>query len=222
MSRPKRVLVEFEDGTQKGADIGRLGRTGWVDLAKLGLVDLHAAPQQPASYALLEWGKGWKEAVAVDSDVLGLLRYYTVERMEEVGRLAFDKAGDYPQLILIDRLPREVKSLLLAGKSGTSMYLFEEKEVAKEGGKTEHILYDAKNPKFVKQDEKEARARIAELKALVSEELRKNDLDGPRVRSMDDEQKTEVFNGLARALGIRATERQRDLHGFLQHLIGDL
>jgi hypothetical protein len=219
MSRPKRILVEFEDGTRREADISQMGRQGWIDLARLGLVDLHAAPEPPAAYALLEWRKGWKEAVAVDSDVMGLLRYYTLERVEEVGRLALEKSGDYPQLILVDRLPRDVKSLMLARDAGTSMYLLEEKEIAKEGGKTEHILYDAKNPKFVKQDDAQADARMAELKALAGDELKKKNLDGTRVLSMDDEQKAEVLNGLARALRIRAMERQADLHGFLQHLI---
>ena len=135
MSRAKRLLVEFEDGTQQGVDVGQLSREGWVELARLGLVRLHAPSQAPAHYALLEWEGGWKEAVAVDSDVLGVLRYYTVERVEELGRLALERPNDYPQLILVNRLPRKVKSLLLTGKPGLTVYTFEEKSTVKEGGK---------------------------------------------------------------------------------------
>ena len=223
MSRPKRILVEFEDGTQKSADISQVSTEVLPELVRLGLIGVHDTTRVPAQYALLEWADGWKEVVAVDADVLGMLRYYALERVDEVGRLAFDKPDDYPQLILVSRLPRDVKSCLLTGVSGSNMVRFEEKASVEEGGKAERILYDAKKPAFVgNSDQAAAGARLAELKALLAEELKKKGLDASRLLSMEGKQRAEACNGLARAMGIRAMERQGDLYGFLQHLLEGL
>jgi hypothetical protein len=168
---------------------------------------------------LLQWKDGWKEVVGIPRKAAELLRFYTVERTEEVGRMAFHVAEDYPMLFLVKRLPKEIESLLLVGPGGAKEYVLEEKKTVKEGGKIEHVLYDKKDPGRGEQDGKGADAWVAELADALNGELKKKGLTAEKLLSSSEAEKAQVYQELSKTLGIRGMEKQEDVQGFLQFMI---
>ena len=65
MSAPKKLIVEYEDGTRRETAFGRLSNAGRTELSALGLCEA-AAPDTGKKYLLLEWKDGWKEIEALD------------------------------------------------------------------------------------------------------------------------------------------------------------
>jgi hypothetical protein len=213
MSGPKRIVVEYEDGTRREAPFSTLSGQTQAELSSLGPAE---AARTPKNFLLLEWKDGWKEVAAVDGRASELLRYYTLERVEEVGRLSLDAADAYPELLLIKRLPRHIEKILFVGRESLQAYALEEKVAVKEGGKTEHILYDKKRPNFKMEDASAASGRFAAVLGSLNEELQKKGLRGSAVVEMRGEARLQLYNDLARALGLRGNRQQQDVHEFLQ------
>jgi hypothetical protein len=215
MKAPKRIVVEYDDGTRREALFEKLSKQAQMELSNVGLSDA-LSMEAPMSYLLLQWKDGWKEVVAVDGHPIDLLRYYTIERVEQVGRLSLDTADDVPELLLIKRLPDQVESILFVGREGPQAYALEEKVAAREGGKIEHIFYDKKRPNFSPEEASAASARYRVLLDALGVELQKKGLNGSELLAMAEGKRTPVYKELARALGLRGTERQRDVYGFLE------
>jgi hypothetical protein len=170
-------------------------------------------------YVLLRWKDGWKEVVGIPKKAVELLRFYTVERTEEVGRMAFHVAEDYPVLFLVKRLPKEIESLLLMGPRDEKEYVLEEKRTIKEGGKIEHVLYDKKESGRGEQEGKGAAGWVAELADSLKTELKKKGLTAEKLLSLDEAEKAQAYQELSKTLGIRGMERQEDVQGFLQFMM---
>ncbi|MGD0232032.1 MAG: hypothetical protein ABSC19_17030 [Syntrophorhabdales bacterium] len=219
MSGPKRIVLEYEDGTRREAPFSKLSGQTQAELSSLGTGD--AAPTAK-NFLLLQWKDGWKEVAAVDGRATELLRYYTLERVEEVGRLSLDVVDAYPELLLIKRLPGRVENILFVGKESLQTYALEEKVTVKEGGKVEHILYDRKRPNFKMEDSSAASERFAAVLGSLKEELQKKGLRGSAVVAMSGEERTRLYRDLARALGLRGNRQQQDVYGFLQLAIEKL
>lgn len=215
MNLPKRVVVEYEDGTRLEAPFSRLSRQGQIELSAVGLCEA-PIPEAPESYLLLQWKDGWKEVVAADSRAVELLRYYTIERVEEVGRLSMEVADANPQLLLIRRLPGLVDSILFVGKDGPKAYALAERVTVKEGGKVEHIFYDKKKPDFSMEEASAASARYTEVLHALEKELQKNGVSVSSALAKEGEEQVALYKELARALGLRGTQRQQDVYGFLR------
>ena len=213
MSGPKRIVVEYEDGTRREAPFGTLSRQTQAELSSLGSAE---AARTPKNFLLLEWKDGWKEVAAVDGRASELLRYYTLERVEEIGRLSLDAADAYPELLLIKRLPRHIENILFVGRESLQAYALEEKTAVKEGGKIEHILYDKKKPNFKMEDASAASRRFAAVLGSLNEELQKKGLRGSAVVAMSGEERRQLYSDLAHALGLRGNRQQQDVYEFLQ------
>jgi hypothetical protein len=211
MSLPRRLIIEYEDGSKKVTEFCQLDNETWLELSKSGL-----CPPPPKKtldhYVLMRWKDGWQEVVEIPKETAELLRYYTLERKEEVGRMAFDVAEDYPLLFLVERLPRQIETLLLVGRKEIKGYTLEEKRTVKEGGKVEHILYDRK----VLSPCERAEGWVAEIKEQLEAEMKKKGLTAEHLISLDDHQKLQAYFDIAKALGIRGMEKQEDVYGFIQ------
>jgi len=217
MISPRRLIIEYEDGSKKVTEFGQLDNETWLELSRSGL-----CPPPPKKtldhYVLMRWKDGWQEVVGIPKEKAELLRYYTLERTEEVGRMAFAVAEDYPLLFLIKRLPRHIETLLLVGHTEVKEYLLEEKRTVKEGGKIEHILYDRKDPSPCER----AEGWVAEIKEQLKAEIEKKGFSPEQLLSLDDHQKLQAYFDLAKALGIRGMERQEDVYGFIQLMAKNL
>jgi hypothetical protein len=126
--------------------------------------------------------------------------------------MAFDVAEDYPLLFLVERLPRQIETLLLVGRKDIKGYTLEQKRTVKEGGKVEHILYDRKVPSPCER----AEGWVAKIKEQLKAEMKKKDLTAEQLISLDDHQKLQAYIDIAKALGIRGMEKQEDVYGFIQ------
>jgi len=219
MSGPKRIVVEYEDGTRREAPFSTLSGQTQAELSGIGPAE---AARTLKNFLLLEWKDGWKEVAAVDGRASELLRYYTLERVEEVGRLSLDAADAYPELLLIKRLPRHIENILFVGRESLQAYALEEKTAVKEGGKIEHILYDKKRPNFKMEDASAASRRFAAVLGSLNEELQKKGLRGSAVVAMSGEERRQLYNDLAHALGLRGNRQQQDVYEFLQLAIEKL
>lgn len=219
MSLPKAFVIEYEDGSSKRTEFRELSRETWLALSKLKLCPPPAVTKGSDRYVLLRWKDGWKEVVGIPRKATELLRFYTIERIEEVGRMAFHVAEDYPMLFLVKRLPKEIERLLLVGPGGAREYVLEEKKTIKEGGKIEHVLYDKKDSGRGEQEGKGADSWVAELTDSLKAELKKKGLTPEKLFSLDEAEKARAYQELSKALGIRGMEKQEDVQGFLQFMM---
>ena len=219
MSAPKRLIIEYEDGSMKGIEFRQLSRLSWLELSKLGLCAPPSVMPSPSRYyLLLRWKDGWQEVIGVDKGSVELLRYYVIERMEEVGRMALEVEGDYPVLLMIRRMPKKLESLIIIGGGGSKVFSLEPKLRREEGGKVEHVEYDKAERHFQHELEKTAQARVKAIMDTLQREFNKSGLTAEKLSAMDQAQRAEEYKKLARALGIRATEKQEDVHGFIQSM----
>jgi hypothetical protein len=223
MSMPKRLIVEYEDGSTKGTDFSQLSRRSWLELSKLGFCSPPPIVPQPSkSYLLLRWQDGWQEVLGIDESPVDLLRYYVLERVEEVGRMALQAKGDYPTLLVIRRKPKELDSMVIAGGNKTVAYSFELRIRKEEGDKIEHVEYDRAERHLHHEPDKDAAIRLEQLMNSLKSELSKKDLTAEKLLSTGWDKRVKEYKELAGTLGIRATEKQADVYGFIQFLIENL
>jgi hypothetical protein len=221
MRGPKRVIIEYEDGTRREAQFDTLSKPTQKELSALKAPS-SGPMQSPASYVLLQWKDGWKEVIAVDESALDLLRYYTIERVEEIGRLSLNTTDGIPQLLIVKRLAGSLKSIMLVGDNVTQSYSLEEKVTVKEGGKVEHFFYDKKRPNFSMDEASTASERFGTILEPLRSELQKKGLNGPELRSMSVEERVRIYTEIAKVLSLKGTERQSDVYGFIQLAIEKL
>lgn len=223
MNEPKRLIIEYKDGSTKGIDFRQLSMQSWLELSKLGLCSPPSVMPPPSRYyLLLRWKDGWQEVIGVDKGSVELLRYYVLERVEEVGRMALEVEDDYPLLLMIRRMPKKLESLIIIGSAGSKVYGLEPKLRREEGGKIEHIEYDKAERHFQHEPEKPAQARVEAIMDILKTEINKSGITVERLLAMDQDQRVEEYKKLARALGIRATEKQEDVYGFVQLMMETL
>ncbi len=220
MSTPKRLIIEFEDGTKKMAEFNQINKDLWLLLSRFGF----CSPPPPLSelsdyYLLLQWKDGWQEVVGLKKKEAELLRYYTIERVEEVGRMALEIGEEYPALFLIKRLPRQVEGLWIIGNKEKRYYPLGERQTMREGRKVEHTLYDRNNPNLFKEDSQRAEAQFNKIMDVLREEIEKGGFTFKEVLAMDLEHRVEKYKVWSRKLGVTAMERQEDLYGFMQFLL---
>jgi len=212
VSMPKRLIVEYEDGSRKETDFRQLSKHSQRQLSKQGL----CPPPLSKSYLLLKWQDGWQEVLAVDESPVELLRYYVLERIEETGRMALLAEGDCPTLLLIQRKPKELDSLAIVGSSDTTVYSFEPRVKKEEGGKIEHVEYDRAERHFQHEQAMDAKTRVQEILDSLKTELSKKGVTVAKLLAMEPSQGVEEYKELAKTLGIRATEKQGDVYDFIQ------
>ncbi len=213
MDGAKRIIVEYEDGSRREAPFSKLSEKGQSELSALGLCE---APQTGKSYVVLQWKDGWKEVLAVNEKAVEILRYYTIERMEEIGRLSLEIADANPELSFVKRRPADIKDILFVGNEALQAYTLEEKATVKEGGKVEHFFYDKKRPGFSMEEAGTASTRYGAILDTLKAELKKKKLKARAVLAMSEDKRVAVCKELARSSGLRGSERQRDVYGFIQ------
>jgi len=220
MTLPKRLIVEYEDGSTKGIEFNQLDSSTRSELSRRGLCPQPSETPDPFShYLLLRWKNGWQEVIAVGKTPVDLLRYYILERVEEVGRMALDIQGHYPLLLTIKRLPKELDRLMIVRSGGAKVYRLEPKAKREEGDKVEHVEYDKAERHFQPEPDEQANAWWAEVMEALRNEMNRKGLSAKNLLNGDPSGRIKEFKELAKGLGLRATERQEDVYGFLQFMV---
>jgi len=226
MKKPKQLTIEYEDGSAKTIPFSQLDRSIWRELSQRDLCSLPFECIKPSkSYLLLRWKNGWQEVAALDQDdqdSVDLLRYYIVERVEETGRLVLEAGVDYPLLLTVKRLPKEIESLIIVGSKSAKVYDVEPKKKKEEGDKIEHVGFDRAERHLQGHLKETEQKGVQEMTRLLAAEITKKDFSPKKLLNLEPGQKVAEYKALARAMGIRAMEKQEDLYGFLQLMVGKL
>lgn len=223
MKKPKQLTIEYEDGSAKTIPFSQLDRSIWRELSRRGLCSPPSEAGPSKSYLLLRWKNGWQEVVGLDQDSVDLLRYYILERVEETGRVVLEAgADDYPLLLTVKRLPKELESLAIVGGEDAKVYEVEPKKKKEEGDKIEHVEFDRAERHFQPHPKETGQDAVQEMPRLLATEITKKNLSPQKLVNLEPSQKVAKFKELAKAMGIRAMEKQEDLYGFLQLMVGKL
>ena len=226
MSQPKHLTVEYDDGFAKRIDFSKVDENLCSALADLGLCPHPAPIGVYKHYVLLQWD-GWQEVVALDHESVELLRYYVIKRIEERGRLSFEVGSDDPELFIVKRLPRDLKGVIVAGASGMRAYDFPSETekwegIFESGGKIESVKYDKSKDPGQQQGATEVPAGVSRLREALQGELEKRGLRAGELLALEEPRRVQACREIAYEMGIRGKERQRDVNGFIELLIGQL
>jgi hypothetical protein len=222
MSILRRVVVEYEDGSTKAMDFNKLSRTSQLEISRA--VDCSPSlDMYSAKYLLLGWRDGWHEVIATNGDSIELLRYHVIRRIEDQGRLALEVGTSYPQLFIIDRMPRDLNSLLILDSNSAKYYeLDSEVEtwegIFEAGGKKEYVKYDKTDPRYL-QEYRESEEILSKLMNSVKLGLEKEKLSTEDLLAKDKSIRTKEYEKIAQEMGIRGKERQQDVYGFIELLV---
>jgi hypothetical protein len=223
MSAPKLLRVEYEDGSTKEIDFSKIDKPTIASLSKLGLCQVPAEVASARHYLLLRWKDGWQEVIGVDSDTVELLRYYVITRVEDRARLALEVGESWPELYIIKRTPRDVTSILIVGSDGARLYSLDAELERWEGtfeagGKKEYVKFDKTNPR-APQELRDASDELSRLVESAKKELAERGLHPGELLAMDLDGRLEMYRELAKTLGLKAMQRQEDVHGLVEFLV---
>lgn len=223
MNVPKRLVVEYADGSTKDVDFGKVDSHMRFELAKLGL---YTPPDHVGSskhYLLFQWQDGWQEVLGVDKESTEVLRYYVIQRMEDIGRLSLEVGAGYPELLLIRRMPRELTSLLIVSDGSVKSYGLESEierweGVFEAGGKREYVKYDKTDSQYP-QEFNESSGVLDKLMDSLKSELDSRCLSPQKLLAMDESRRIAEYKEMVRGIGIRGSERQEDVYGFIEFMV---
>jgi hypothetical protein len=223
MSQPKRLLVAYEDGSTKEADFAEIDGQLRLKLAQLGLCPPPDHVGASKHYLLIRWRDGWQEVFGIETESAELLRYYVIQRIEDRGRLSIDVGADYPELLIVERTPREVvEAMIVSSESATSYALGSEVErwegIFEAGGKKEFVKYDKTSDAYP-HESSESPGAVAAVTAALEDELQKKELTPRALLSMEEPLRVAVYRELASGAGIRGGREQQDVYGFVEMLI---
>jgi len=222
MSKPKRLIVEYEDGSTKAVDMDKVGdqcRSALVGLGICPPADLVATSRH---YAVLQWD-GWQEVLGIDKENVELLRYYVIRRIEDVGRLSFESDEKIQDLFTVRRMPRELTGVVLTGPKGVRAYDFSSETekwegIFETGGKREYVKYDKTDRG--RHDGEGARPENAvPFVAAIKNELTRLVMNADQLLAQEESKRIEVYGQIAKAVGLRGGERQADVYGLIEHLV---
>ena len=223
MSEPKKLLVEYDDGSTREVDYEKVDGETRFHLAKLGLSPAGDRVGAAKSYLLLRWKDGWQEVLGVDGSSVDLLRYYVIERIEDRGRLALETGGEYPELVVIKRTPRDVTAAIIVGEDGVKSFALDRsverwEGIFEAGGKREHVKFDKTGDKYPHEVDT-AEESLAPMLDALKGQLDKAGLVPAGLLAMDESERVAAYKVLASGAGIRGFARQEDVYGFVEAMI---
>jgi hypothetical protein len=223
LSTPKELIVNYEDGTQKTFDYHSLETDLQLRIAKLGLSPLPQEIGSSRNYIILQWKDGWQEVIGSEKATVDLLRYFVIRRIEDRGRFAFEVGAEYPELLVIRRLPMDLKRVLIVSEGRVKSYDLG-KEVARHegtfeaGGKLEYVKYDKVEDKYP-SEMSEGAENLDETIGALKEAMEKKGISASDVLEMNQSQRIEKYKEITEGMGIRGHQKQADVYGFIELLV---
>jgi hypothetical protein len=223
MSQPKRLLVAYEDGSTKEADFAEIDGQLRLKLAQLGLCPPPDHVGTSKYYLLIRWRDGWQEVFGIETESADLLRYYVIQRIEDRGRLSIEVGADYPELLIVERTPRDVIGAAIVGSDSLKSYaLGSEVErwegIFEAGGKKEFVKYDKTSDAYPHESKEDPEA-LAEVLSALKAEIEKKGLTPRALLSMEEPLRVAEYRELASGASIRGGREQQDVYGFIEMLL---
>ncbi|MCF8127462.1 MAG: hypothetical protein K9N10_03030 [Deltaproteobacteria bacterium] len=208
MPRPKakKIIVQFDDGTQKEAAYEDLTAQAQCELSRQPVLFDFTPDGEGKKFVLLEWKDGWKEVKVVDETCTEINRYYVITRPEDVGRLSLNTEGGYPELLEIGRTPLDLKQI-----GFVENHQIGPKKSDREGKKVDHF--------FTLKTHGDLFSRNMEN---FREALREEGIDIKTLSSEVSSQGRDLYSRIARRMGVRAFERQQDVLDYMDYLAQDV
>jgi hypothetical protein len=222
MTEPRRLTVEFDDGTTAAIDSAKITDTLRMALIESGVCPPSQRIGSAKHYVLLEWD-GWQEVFGVNADTVDLLRYFVIRRIEDRGRLSLNVGAEDPKLFIVKRLPKELKRIVVANATGVKTYdLSSEVErwegIFESGGKFEYVKYDKVDP-HSSHEAGESPETLAKFRDALKRELVECGRDPGTLLASAEAHRIDAYRQIARAMGIRGKEKQEDVYGFIELLL---
>jgi len=223
MKKLKCLVLEYEDGTQTRTDLENVDMSVKLALANSGLCSPPPEISSAKHFLILAWSDGWKEVKAINSDVADLLRYYVIRRIEDRGRLAIDVGTEYPELLIVERLPKEIDHILLVSDSGVKSYglkieLEGYEGTFEAGGKREYLKYDSSNPQF-QSEFSETTEIITHIESVAVVILDEKGLSPSELLSLEQSKRIQEYKDIAKTAGLKGIERQSDVYGLIEIIL---
>lgn len=222
----KNISLNYEDGTTKTFNTGELSNQLRTALTEAGFYKPTSEISKAKNYIVMQWGDGWKEVMAVNSDFVDLIRYYVIRRIEDRGRIALDTRTGYPELIVIERQPKEMcRMMIINGKKVKSYGLETEIEryegIFEDGGKKEYKKFERGEPFFTNQID-ESGDNLDDIKNAVSETLKKLNILPDELINMDTDLRMVKYKDIARVANIYGFKSEGDVYGFIELILKNL
>ena len=159
----------------------------------------------------------------MDSNSIELLRYYVIRRIEDTGRLSLEVGASCPQLFIINRMPKDLDSLLIVDNDRARYYELESEietceGVFEAGGKREYTKYDKTDPGY-SHSFRQGDEVLADLLHSLRRELYKDGLSAEELLTKDERAKIIEYEEIARRMGTRGKEIQKDVYGFMELMV---
>ncbi len=201
--KPKKLVLEYEDGSTKAVDFAALPGLLQFDLLRQPFAGgATPNPDSDGAFVVLEWEDGWKEVFEIDAAYTDIIKYYVITRPEDVGRLSFKRADGYPELIELVRRPLGVKRIAFKNE-----YALEKGVNRREGKKNEQEYKLAAG-------EQAYAPEMASFKAAAAEA----GVTPQALLAMDEGKMAATLDDIRRRMGLVAGRRQRDVLDFVAYL----
>lgn len=201
-SNPKKITVEFDDGSKASIPFDSLPDTLQLEILGQPFASKPSTKPKEEKFALLEWDDGWKEVIEVASNCKDINRYYVISRSEDMGRLSLNKDDGYPELIEITRRPKNLERITFVDTFRLTL-----DKSTREGKKIDHFYNLSK--------ETDAMSEI--LKAFKTA-LKEEEADGEQLLSVEPALQKERLENIRQKMGIMAGRRQQDALDFILYL----
>ena len=198
----KNMTLEFRDGINITVPFDSLPDTLQDEILRQPFASRLSPNPKDVKYLLLEWDDGWKEVIEADPTCTDINRYYVISRSEDRGRLSLNKEDGYPELIEINRKPKNIERITFI-----DTFRLHLNRATREGKKTDHFYTLSKETGAVSE-------MLKALKALMKEE----GVDRQQLLSIEPALPKERFEKIRQKMGIMAGRRQQDAFDFIRYL----
>ena len=201
-SKPKNMTLEFNDGTNATVPFDSLPETLQDEILRQPFASRPFSNPKDVKFALLEWDDGWKEVFEVDPTCTDINRYYVISRSEDRGRLSLNKEEGYPELIEIDRKPKNIERITFI-----DTFRLHLNRTTREGKKTDHF--------YALSKETDA---VSEVMKAFKTVLKEEGVHREQLLSLEPALQEERLENIRQKIGIMAGRRQQDVFDFIRYL----
>jgi len=162
-------------------------------------------------FIVLQWNDGAQEITALAPEDTDLLRYYTISRVEEYGRIALNGGDKYPNVLIIDRKPGEMSGVMIVEDTNSTQYTFKPGGILSEAGRID------KRFEF-SSTEGSLTSFIDSLKKVLEAEGK----DARSILQMNKPQKEIELENIRKSMKLRAFQEEQDVLNFIEILLNKL
>jgi len=199
---PRNITVEFDDGSEVTVPFESLPLHLQQEIIRQPFASKPSTDPGQERYLILEWDDGWKEVFEVAPSCTDINRYYVISRPEDVGRLSLNRGDGYPELIEVIRRPLDLKKITFMEE-----FRLEKDRSTREGKKVDHFFK-------LSWEGDSLSGYLDDFKRALSDE----GIDPGQLSPEKRDQGTELHERIRRRMGLRAGQRQQDVHDFIAYL----